>query len=155
MAGVIGLLLVLAMWGFIIWALLRGRASAKFVPLPDEQRIAFINAQCKDIKYGGFIVVGTPHDGKLILTNFRLVHTNVKESKVGLVVFRDQISDITKGSDGPLMTLDLTYQTPQMKKPKRTRFLQVSSVSGVDMRQQLPIGMFIDKLIAWKAERAA
>ena len=152
---VLGVLFGVGLWSFIIWALLRGNASSKFVPLPNETRIAAINAQCKDLKYGGFIIIGTPHDGKLILTNLRLVHTNVKESKTGLVLFRDQITSIVKGSDGPLMTLDLTYQTPKMKKPKRSRFLQVSSISGGDMRQQLPIGMFIDKLIAWKAERAA
>lgn len=147
---VLAILFVVGLWGFIIWALLRGNARAKLVMLPDEVRVAGISAHCTDMRYGGFRLVGTPHDGKLILTNLRLIHTDVREKKVGLVLLRNHIIQIAKGSKGPLMTLELDYQTANMTKPKHSRFLQMSSMSVVDARQQLPIGMFIDKLLAWK-----
>jgi hypothetical protein len=149
-------LLMFAIFSVVWWLHTRGTVKGgKLVMLPNEIHIAEIVAQAKGIKYSGFVFVGTPSDGKLLLTNLRLIHKNVKGDKVGLVLFRDHIQQIAKGKDGPLMTLELDYQTPQMKKPKHIRFLQISSVSGLDPRQQLPIGMFIDRLLAWKAERAA
>jgi hypothetical protein len=67
-----------------------------------------------------------------------------------------QIVAIQKGTKGPLMTLELDYLV-QPGKPKHLTFTQLGAIPGVkiDPKAQLPIGMFIDKLIAWKAERAA
>jgi hypothetical protein len=144
--------LMFGVFAFVLWFLKRGYVgkTGPLVMLNDEVRVAEIFALCKDIKYGGVAFAGNVHDGKLILTNRRLIHTNTNGQRVGLVLLRDQISQIAKGKDGPLMTLELDYQTPRMKAPKHSRFVQVTSMSKVDLRQELPIGMFIDKLLAWK-----
>lgn len=150
--ALIPVLLMFAVFSLMLWLIKRRyvKKTGPIVMLHDETRVAEIFALCKDLKYGGVLFAGNVHDGKLILTNRRLIHTNPNGQRVGLVLLRDQIIQIAKGREGPLMTLELDYRTPRMKKPKHTRFLQVSSSPGIDPRQELPIGMFIDKLLAWK-----
>lgn len=52
------------------------------------------------------------------------------------------------------MTLELDYTPPKAKRPKHVTFVQIGGVGGmlqyVDASKQMPIGMFIDKLLAWK-----
>jgi hypothetical protein len=150
--SLIPVVLTFGVFAFVLWFLKRGYVgkTGPIVMLHDEVRVAEIFALCKDIKYGGVVFAGNVHDGKLILTNRRLIHTNTNGQRVGLVLLRDQIIQIAKGKDGPLMTLELDYQTPRMKAAKHSQFLQVTSGSGIDPRHELPIGMFIDKLLAWK-----
>src|SRR4051794_38781946 len=98
--------LFLALIGFGVWWSLRG---GKLKMVPGEQRIAYIYANCPQHKFGGLIVAGSASDGKLILTNQRLLFTSPNEGKLGFYVAPAQITSIVKGSKGPMMTLDLTY----------------------------------------------
>lgn len=142
---------------FFIWWAIRGtRGGKKLEMFTGEVRIAEIYAECKQIKFGGLVAVGSVHQGKLILTNQRLIFTNPHEKRMAIHLAAAQIVSIQKGTKGPLMTLELDYLM-QPGKPKHLTFTQLGAIPGVkiDPKAQLPIGMFIDKLLAWKAERAA
>lgn len=151
-AALIPVVLTFCVLGLVAWLLGRHtiKRTGRIVLLQGEERVAEIFAQCKELTYGGAVFRGTAHDGRLLLTTRRLIHTNTLGDRVGLVLLRNHIHSIAKGKHGPLMSLELDYQTPGMKAPKHARFIQVTSMPGMDPSQQLPIGMFIDKLLAWK-----
>lgn len=155
---VVGTLIGIALGVFLIWWAIRGSSGGKKVELlPAEVRISDIYAECKQIKFGGLVAVGAVNQGRLILTNQRLMFTNPHEKKLGISLAPNQILTMTKGAKGPLMTLELDYMPLGGKKPKHLTFTQLGAIPGVkiDPKAQLPIGMFIDRLLAWKAERAA
>jgi hypothetical protein len=155
---VVGTLIGLGLAGLLVWWAIRGtKGGKKLELLAAEVRIADIYAECKQIKFGGFVAVGAVNQGRLILTNQRLLYTNPHEKRLGLALLPSHILTITKGSKGPMMTLELDYMPPGGKSPKHLTFMQLGAIPGVkiDPKAQLPIGMFIDRLLAWKAERAA
>lgn len=144
---------IMAVIGLFIFLSMRGK---KVTLQPGEARQAEIYAETNEIKFGGFILVGSPKMGKLILTDQRLLYTNPQEQKLGFSLGPKQINSAVKGTRGPMMTLELTYTLPNGK-PKRAIFVQLGAVPGVniDPTRQLPIGMFIDKLTAWRESRLA
>ncbi|HUS30908.1 MAG TPA: hypothetical protein VMZ53_20500 [Kofleriaceae bacterium] len=139
--------------GFGVYWSLRG---GKLKLAPGETRIAYIYANWPGHRFGGLIVAGSPSDGKLVLTTQRLIFTNPTEGKVALAVTVNEIQSVAKGSKGPLMTLELGYKTPKGKL-KSASFTQVLSnpTIAIDPKRELPIGMFIDKITAWREGRAA
>lgn len=153
MAGLVVFALMVA--GLLFW-LARRQATkkSKLALLPDEQRVADMYVETKQISWGGMTLFGSPWEGKLILTTERLIYTNPNEAKTAFAVSRDAITKIVKGTSGAQMTLELEYLPPNAKKPKQARFVQLGGVGGmlqyVDGSKQIPIGMFIDKLLAWK-----
>jgi hypothetical protein len=154
---VTGYIIGIAIAGFFIWWAIRGtRGGKKLEMLAAEVRIADIYAECPQIKFGGLVAVGSVHQGRLILTNQRLIFTNPHEKRMAIHLGPMQIVTIQKGTKGPLMSLELDYLA-QPGKPKHLTFTQLGAIPGVkiDPKAQLPIGMFIDRLLAWKAERAA
>jgi hypothetical protein len=144
---------IMALIGFGVWWSLRG---GKLKLVPGEQRIAYIYANCPQHRFGGLIVAGSASDGKLILTNQRLLFCSPNEGKVGFYVAPAQITAAVKGTNGPMMTLDLTYQNAKGK-PKRVIFTQVAAIPtlAIDPAREMPIGMFIDKVEAWRRGAAA
>lgn len=155
----VGTIIGIGLAGFLIWWAIHGASggSKKVELLPAEVRIADIYAECKQIKFGGLVAVGAVNHGRLILTNQRLMFTNPHEKKLGISLAPNQILTIQKGAKGPMMTLELDYMPLGGKKQKHLTFLQLGASPGlkIDPKAQLPIGMFIDRLLAWKAERAA
>lgn len=149
------IVLVLLFAGLLFW-LARRQATKKpkLALLADEKRVADIFVETKQISWGGMTLFGSPWEGKLILTTDRLIYANPNEQKTGFAVSRDAITKIEKGTSGALMTLELEYMPPNAKKPKQARFIQVGGVGGmlqyVDGSKQMPMGMFIDKLLTWK-----
>ena len=137
-----------ALIGFGVWWSLRG---GKLKLVPGEQKIAHIYANTPNHRFGGLIVAGSPGDGKLILTNQRLIFSNPREGKMAFYVAPAQITAIAKGQKGPMMTLDLSYKDARGK-PKRAIFTQLASVTtvAIDPTREMPIGIFIDKVIAWR-----
>lgn len=155
---VVGTIIGLGLAGFLIWWAIRGSSGGKKLEmLPAEVRIADIFAECKQIKFGGLVAVGSVHHGRLILTNQRLMFTNPHEKRLGISLAPNEILSIQKGTKGPMMTLELDYLPLGGKKQKHLTFVQLGAIPGmkIDPKAQLPIGMFIDRLLAWKAERAA
>jgi hypothetical protein len=139
----------------LIWVARRAATrQAKVALEPGEQRVADIFVETKQITWGGLTLFGSPYDGKLILTTERLIYANANERKTGFVLARDAITAIRKGADGPRMTLELDYMPAKGNKPKHVRFVQIGGIGGmlqyVDASKQMPIGMFIDKLLVWK-----
>jgi hypothetical protein len=154
---VVGTIIGIGLAAFFIWWAVRGtRGGKKLEMLAAEVRIADIYAECKQIKFGGLVAVGSVHQGRLILTDQRLIFTNPHEKRMAVHLGPMQIVSIQKGMKGPLMTLELDYLV-QPGKAKHLTFTQLGAIPGVkiDPKAQLPIGMFIDRLLAWKAERAA
>ena len=149
---IISVIFTLLIAAAVVWSL----RSGKLKLAPGETVIAKIYANCPQIRFGGLIVAGSASDGRLILTSHRIVFTNPREGKVGLSVNRDQILSIAKGAKGPMMTLELGYKTPKGK-PKSASFVQVASIPtvAIDPSRELPIGMFIDRINAWREGRAA
>lgn len=151
MMGQIVGVLFLALIGFAVyWSVRRG----SFKLGPGEIRLSAIYANCPQHRFGGLVIAGSPSDGKLVLTSERLLFTNLLEGKVGIAVPKDQILSIAKGSKGPLMTLELGY-TDAKGKPRTATFTQIAHAAtvAIDPKRELPIGMFIDKLNAWREGR--
>ncbi|HSD88182.1 MAG TPA: hypothetical protein VLB44_11730 [Kofleriaceae bacterium] len=140
----------------VVFAVLRSTRGKKLEMMPGEARVAEIYAETPSIKYGGFIAIGSANHGKLILTDRRLIFTNPNEQQLGFSLGPKQILTATKGTKGPMMTLDLTYTLPNGAQ-KRASFVQLGAIPGVkiDPTRQLPIGMFIDKLTAWRGQLAS
>lgn len=154
---VTGYIIGVGIAALLIWWAIRGtRGGKKLEMLAAEVRITDIYAECPQIKFGGLVAVGSVHQGRLILTNQRLIFTNPHEKRMAIHLGPAQIVTIQKGTKGPLMSLELDYLM-QPGKPKHLTFTQLGAIPGVkiDPKTQLPIGMFIDRLLAWKAERAA
>ena len=150
MGQVVGVLF-LGLIGFAVWWSVR-RGTLKF--FPDEIRLSAIYANCPQHRFGGLIVAGSPNDGRLVLTSHRLIFTNLQEAKIGFAVPKEQILSIAKGSKGPLMTLELGYKDAKGK-PRTASFTQIAHAAtvAIDPKRELPIGMFIDKLNAWREGR--
>lgn len=130
------------------------RGKSKLVLLPDEQCVADIFVETKQVTWGGLTLFGSPYEGKLILTTHRVLYTNPNERKIAFALGSNDITKLEKGARGAQMTLELEYTPPKAKQPKRVTFVQIGGVGGmlqyVDASKQMPIGMFIDKLLAWK-----
>ena len=107
---VIGVIFI-ALIGFAVWWSVRG---GKLKLAAGEVRLAAIYGNCPQHRFGGLVITGSPSDGRIVLTNQRLIFTNLQEAKVGFAVAKGQILSVTKGSKGPLMTLELvlTGQSP-------------------------------------------
>ena len=140
--SLIGLLVVLSM---------RGK---KLVLAGDEKKLARIFAETKQLKFGGFMIVGSPYEGQLSLTNKRLVYTNPSEQKTSFSLGPTDITSIAKGQKGTIMSLELSY-TDAKGKPRRASFRQLAAITGmnIDPTKELPIGMFIDRVMAWREGR--
>ena len=144
---------ITALIGFGVWWSLRG---GKVKLVPGEQKLAHIYANTPNHRFGGLIVAGSPGDGKLILTNQRLIFSNPREGKMAFYVAPAQILSVAKGQKGPMMTLELGYKDAKGK-PRSATFTQLASVPtvAIDPTREMPIGMFIDRVIAWREGRAA
>jgi hypothetical protein len=147
--GVIFTLLI----GFAVYWSLRG---GKLKLVPGETRVAQIYANCPQHRFGGLIIAGSPGDGKLVLTNQRLIFSNPTEGKVAYSVAPAQILSVAKGQKGPMMTLELGYKDAKGR-PKSLSFTQLASLPtvAIDPKREMPIGIFIDKVMAWREGRAA
>jgi hypothetical protein len=144
-------ILITALIGLAVWWSVRGGGLKLAV---GEHQLAQIYANCPQHRFGGLIVAGSPSDGKLVLTSQRLVFTNPTGGNIGIVVPKDQILSISKGSKGPLMTLELGYKDAKGR-PRSASFTQLAHAStvAIDPTRELPLGMFIDKLSAWREGR--
>ncbi|HTL38425.1 MAG TPA: hypothetical protein VL326_35085 [Kofleriaceae bacterium] len=152
--GAIIVLFLVGLLGYLIVRALMG--DPKLTLLPGEYVVRHIFAECKQIRWSGFVTVGGVNQGKLLLTNQRLIYANPSMTKQGFAVTRQQIQQIHKNMASP-MRLELTYLAPNGK-PKYATFMQLAGgISGVkiDPSKELPIGMFIDQLSAWREGRAA
>jgi hypothetical protein len=146
-------IIITALIGFgVYWSLRGGKLKME----PGESRLAYIYANWPAHRFGGLTVAGSPSDGKLVLTTHRLIFTNPREGKVALSVTKEQIQSLAKGSKGPMMTLELGYKDAKGKM-KTASFTQVLSnpTIAIDPKRELPIGMFVDKVMAWREGRAA
>src|SRR5512141_3070868 len=94
---------IMGLIGLFIFLSMRGK---KVTLQPGEARQAEIYAETNEIKFGGFILVGSPKMGKLILTDQRLLYTNPQEQKLGISLGPKQINSAVKGTRGPMMTLE-------------------------------------------------
>jgi hypothetical protein len=146
----IGLLFTAGL-GLAVWWAVRAKSLKLAV---GELQLAQIYANCPQHRFGGLIIAGSPSDGKLVLTSQRLIFTNPSGGSVGIVVAKDQIMSVAKGSKGPLMTLELGYKDAKGR-PRSASFTQIahSSTVAIDPARELPIGMFIDKVSAWREGR--
>jgi hypothetical protein len=151
-AQIVGIIIT-ALLGFAVYWSLRG-GSLKLAP--GETRTAYIYANWPAHRFGGLIVAGSPSDGKLVLTSQRLIFTNPTEKKVALEVTREQIQSVAKGQKGPIMTLELGYKDKKGKL-RTASFTQVltNPTIAIDPKRELPLGVFVDKVMAWREGRAA
>lgn len=87
----------------------------------DENRLGEMYGHTRDVKLKGFTAAGSALDGKLILTNKRLIWTRYDEKRHSLQLFPDDILGVKiteKGIISKSPALQITYRLSRAKKPK-------------------------------------
>jgi len=141
-----------AVWlGRKLWGAV-DRRTPRILCSDGEVRIAEAFAHTRDIVLAGLIRTGSPYDGKLVLTNQRLIYCRYDENakRLGLVLTPNQLQSVEsedpkglarlKNILGKNTTLKIAYLPQGKTKPKHVTWTipEWSATQGVESSVFLP-----------------
>ena len=90
-----------------------------------EKKLAETYCKTRDVTFTGFVSAGSALEGKLVLTNQRLLYCTYDEKKTAIVLERKDIGNISVTKVGVLSkqpAVAVEYIEPRKKKPKIATF---------------------------------
>lgn len=157
---------VIAIFGAVAIIYLVNRARKKAIENPTgkvlqlgEQKLGEIYCTTRDITFKGFMVAGSALEGKLMLTNNRLIYSTYDEKKTGLSLSAEDVSNIKIGEKGLLdktTTVTLAYVDKRKNKSKSVTFKFPEKASnqsfGKEYKNPQSIETFLKLLLSWKGQ---
>ena len=98
-----------------------------------EQKLGELYVETRDLKLGGFHWEGSGLEGKLVLTNRRLMYSKFDERRIAVSLEPADVTGIESGQKGLVMKADIlkiTYNDKKKNKARTATFKVLSSFTA-------------------------